>query len=88
MTDRDRPTWAVTIDASYDLDATEAALLEAAEQAWQRWQDLTERIDADGVILAGRYEHTERAHPLLASEQVARQAFMRALRALKIEEVS
>jgi RNase adaptor protein for sRNA GlmZ degradation len=87
MTKRARPAWATKIEEKYDLDASESALLEAAEQAWQRWQDLAARIDADGVLVEGRYENTERAHPLLSQESVARQAFMRALRALKVEEV-
>ena len=80
-----RPAWALKIEEDFDLDYIERALLDAAEQAWHRWQALARRIDDEGIMLPGRYENTQRAHPLLASEQVARQAFMRALRALKMD---
>jgi phage terminase small subunit len=80
-----RAPWALDLEERYDLSPSERALLEAAEQAWNRWRELVAKIDADGVLVEGRYENTERAHPLLASEQVARQAFMRALKALKVE---
>jgi Phage terminase, small subunit len=83
---KQEPEFARTIRKEYSLSEIESAQLGACVQAYQRWQELSAIIDSEGAMIEGRYANTQRAHPLLASEQIARQAFMRLLTALKIEE--
>jgi hypothetical protein len=81
------PAWFDAIRDTYALGSDDEALLALAEQAYGRWRELATRIDEDGVMVPGRYEGVERAHPLLGAERAARNAVAEILVKLKLPPV-
>ena len=63
---------------------TSNAVLQAALEAHMRARECREAILHDGVTVPDRHG-TPRAHPLLATERDARQAFLSGLKALKLD---
>jgi len=76
-----RRLWRAVL-AGYRLAATERAILQAGCEALDRQAEARALIDAEGLIIEGRYG--PRAHPALAIERDARLALVRTLRALGV----
>lgn len=76
--------WFDEVERRFELGPDHRALLAAARQAWSRWQEIVGRIDADGLLLPGRWGLV--AHPLLGPEARARQAVVAAVKALNLPE--
>ena len=78
--------WSDAIRAEFDLAAEAEQMLQAAEQAYARWKQIEEVLDAEPLTVTGRYEGMSKTNPLVLAEQRARESFVRALKALKIPE--
>lgn len=74
------------IASTYALAPDHEMLVAAGRQAWRRWRQIVERIDADGLLVPGRYDGVDRVHPLLATEIAARAALVGILNALDLPE--
>jgi hypothetical protein len=72
------------IERRYELGGDDKMILAAARQAFRRWAEITAIIDAEGVLVRGRYEEVPRAHPLLGAERAARNAVAELLVKLKL----
>jgi thymidylate kinase len=81
-------TWTDDIREQFDLPTETEQLLLAAEQAQERWLEIKERLDTEGIVIPGRYANTPRVNPLVAAEARARESFLRALRALDLPEAT
>jgi phage terminase small subunit len=65
-------------------DAGSISLLTTAMEAHQRMRHARERIDKDGEVINGRFDQLV-AHPAVAIERDARDAFLRSMRALNLK---
>jgi hypothetical protein len=74
------------IQAAYALGPDHEMLVAAGRQAWRRWRQIAARIDADGLLVPGRYDGVDRVHPLLSAEVSARAALVAILNGLDLEE--
>jgi phage terminase small subunit len=76
--------WA-RVEEMYDTSGPDAQMaLEIGRQAWARWRQIVERLDAEGLVLPGRYRGSSRLNPLVAAETAARDAVLRVLKALDL----
>ena len=73
--------WAA-ITGEFEPDPRESAILRAACESADRVADARTAIDADGLVVPGRFG--VRAHPAVAIERDARAAMVRGLAALGI----
>jgi phage terminase small subunit len=69
----------------YELSPDALVQLEVLVGALQRWREARAILDVEGLMIPGRYEGTERVHPLVKVEQDARQQASRAAIALGLE---
>jgi hypothetical protein len=79
-------TFADDIRKKFDLSTELEELLRAAEQAHDRWRQITKKLDEEGLVIPGRYEGVSRVNPLVSAEARARESFVRTLRALHLPE--
>lgn len=87
MTDSsERPAWATKIAQEFKLPPESEAILDEAVQAYARLQSIKELLDDQGLIVPSRYDGVTKANPLIAAERAARDAYIRALRALNLPE--
>jgi len=71
--------------AEYQIDdAASISLLATAMEAHMRMRHARERIALDGEVVKNRFNEL-RAHPSVAVERDARDAYLRAMRALRLE---
>jgi phage terminase small subunit len=85
VTRKAEPDWDA-IEHDFALGPDHRMLVAAGRQAWRRWRAIAERIDADGLMIAGRYQGTDRVHPLLDAEIRARAALVSILNALGLPD--
>jgi P27 family predicted phage terminase small subunit len=80
----ERLIWA-SVFADFKLETgASIAVLKTALEAHQCAREARERIKADGMVVAGR-DGQIKAHPLLATERDARQAWLYGLRTLGLD---
>lgn len=79
--------WSEEIREKFELPVELEQLLQAAEQARERWQSIKAQLDAEGLMVDGRYEGVKRINPLVSAEARARESFVRTLKALHLPEL-
>jgi len=80
-----RPDWAQAIERDFDLPPETQAILDEAVKAYGRLEEIRAALDEQGLLVPARYDGMkEKPNPLLAAERAARDAYIRALRALNL----
>ena len=81
----DTKAWWQSVHRDYDLGEHHARLLLLACEAWDRYCQAREILDAGGIIVGGR-EAAVRPHPCIAIERDSRLAFARLVAQLSLDE--
>jgi hypothetical protein len=81
-----RPAWAVAIEKEFSLPPEQAAILDEAVRAFERLEQIRAQLDkVDDLLVPGR-GGPPKVTPLLQAERAARDAYIRALRALNLPD--
>lgn len=76
--------WWRQVVATFDLEAHHLAVLRAAAEAWDRYQQARELLDAEGIVLRDRWGQSK-PHPATVTERDSRAAFCRAVAQLGLD---
>lgn len=71
------------IEEEWKLDPKHQMLCTLGRQAWTRWTQLKDLLDAQGVMIKGRYG--SRLNPLISAEARARESLIKVLAAFDFD---